>query len=229
MKWIFAVLLCICCTINLKAQITGQVFDQSKRTAIGKVEVFNMTNNSLAYTNAKGNFSIKGKVNDILVFMMPGYQSDTVLLINLQPLRRYLEIETNTLAAVSVNRKSLRDQYAQTFNKANAVLLTPGRGLLFYPSAYFSKEGKRARKLKRMIKQEEIDLQIDKRFNVKMITAILPLKQQELDAFMVRYRPSLKFVQRADDADFKFYLMDAYDKFKRLPASKKVLPALKID
>lgn len=229
MKLILAGFLFFFCTLELKAQITGKVFDRSKRKPIDQVDIFNITNNAHTYSAGDGHFSINAKVNDILVFMMPDYKSDTVLLINLKPLSRYLELETNTLTAVTVRSKTLREEYAQTFNRTNAVLLKPGRGLLFYPSAYFSRGGKQARKLKRMIKQEEIDLQIDKRFNAKIITLILPIKQPELDAFMVMYRPSLKILNQKSDKDFKFYIYDAFNKFKMLPPSQQVLPSLKID
>lgn len=214
---------------NAQSKVSGIVFARTSRAPIDKVDVLNINTNETTRSNTKGEFEIKAKLNDVLVFTMPGYRSDTLLLINTKPLRRYLAIETNTLNTVTVNSKSLREQYAQTFNKANAVLLKQGRGLLFYPSAYFSREGKQARRLKRMIKQDEIELQINKRYNVKTVTAILPIKQPQLDAFMLRYRPTLKFIQRADASDFKSYLLDAYKQFKLLPADQRVLPSLRID
>lgn len=182
-----------------------------------------------ATTNARGAFKIKAVLNDVLVFNLVGYKSDTLLLINLNPLRRYLDKSNNLLNAVTViNKQNIKEKYAQTFNKANAVLLTPGRGLLFYPSSYFSREGKQARKFKRLLKREVKEMPIDKWFNSKNIQAVLPLKQPELDAFIVMYRPTLRFVQKAAGNDLKFYLIDAYDKFKSLPAEKKVLPLLKV-
>ena len=229
MKLTVAILTFLCLSLNLSAQIKGKVFDQALRKPIDQVAVFNLTNKTSTFTNPNGDFNLIGKMNDLLAFSMPGYQPDTLFLINLKPFIKYLQMEVNTLNTVNVNSKTLREQYAQTFNKANAVLLAPGRGLLFYPSAYFIKEGKRARKLKRMIKQEEIDLQIDKKFNPKIVTSILPLKQPELDAFMVRYRPTLKAINQKSDDDFKFFLYDAYEKFKLLPVNQRILPSLKID
>lgn len=219
------------CISVLKAQtqISGLVQDRGTRKAIDYVDVFNLNNKAQTATNAKGEFKIKAALNDVLVFNIPGYKTDTLLLINLNEVRRYLDKSSNLLSTVTVtNNQTLKEQYAQTFNKANAVLLAPGRGLLFYPSGYFSREGKQARKFKRMLKQEVKENQIDKWFNVKNIKAILPLQQPELDAFMVMYRPTLKFVQNADAEDLRFYLIDAYDKFKLLPAEKKVLPSLKV-
>lgn len=216
----------------LKAQsdVSGMVQDRTSRKSIDFVDVFNLSNKAQTLTNAKGEFKIKASVNDLLVFSILGYRKDTLLLTSLGPVRRYLEKDVNLLSTVTVtNNQSIKEQYAETFNKANAVLLKPGRGLLFYPSAYFSREGKQARRFKRMLKQDVKENQIDKRFNLKTVTALLPLKQPELDAFLVMYRPTLKFVQKASADDFKFYLIDAYDKFKLLPAEKKILPRLKAE
>jgi len=225
------IIILFCCISVLKAQtqVSGLVQDRGTRKAINYVDVFNLNNKAQTATNAKGEFTIKAALNDVLVFNIPGYKTDTLLLINLNEVRRYLDKASNLLSTVTVtNNQTLKEQYAQTFNKANAVLLTPGRGLLFYPSGYFSREGKEARRFKRMLKQDVKENQIDKWFNPKNIKAILPLQQPELDAFMVMYRPTLKFVQNADAEDLRFYLIDAYDKFKLLPAEKKVLPSLKV-
>ncbi len=168
-------------------------------------------------------------VNDVLVFRRPGYQSDTVLLINLKPVWRYLAADKNTLKTVVISdTRTLRQQYAQAFNKANPFLLKQGRGLLFYPSSFFGREGRQARYFVRMLKREEKEKIIDRRFNLKSIRAILPIQQPELDAFLVQYRPSLKFAQRVSADDFKSYVLDCYQKFKLLPPDQRVLPSFRI-
>ncbi|MES2416846.1 MAG: hypothetical protein V4541_01600 [Bacteroidota bacterium] len=213
--------------IKTQAQVNGTVHDQASRKPIVEVDVINLSNKEHTTTNLKGEFTINAKLNDLLVFKLAGYNIDTVLLINLKPIRRYLILDRNMLKTVTIKGEAdIRETYAQVFNKANAVLLTPGRGLLFYPSSYFSREGKQARRFKRMLKREVLEKQIDKRYNAKTITAILPIKQPALDAFIVRYRPSLKFVQQASANDFKSYLLNSYDKFKLLPPEQSVLPSL---
>lgn len=232
MKWFIYQILFLFCFVsvsNAQGQVSGLVQDRITRKAINYVDVFNLNNKAQTTTNAKGEFKIKAALNDVLVFNIPGYKTDSLLLINLTEVRRYLEKSTNLLNTVTVvNNQTIKEQYAETYNKANAVLLTPGRGLLFYPSSYFSREGKQARKFKRMLKRDVKENQIDKWFNPTNIKAILPLQQPELDAFMVMYRPTLKFVQKADAEDLRFYLIDAYDKFKLLPPEKKILPSLKV-
>ncbi|RYF25584.1 MAG: hypothetical protein EOO42_03475 [Flavobacteriales bacterium] len=223
-------LLSIVTVANAQSDVSGLVQDRASRKAINFVDVFNLNNKAQTATNAKGEFKINAKVNDLLVFWIPGYRKDTLLLTSLGPVRRYLEKDVNLLNSVTVKgTTNIKEQYAETFNKANAVLLTPGRGLLFYPSTFFSREGKQARRFKRMLKAEVKEAQIDARFNAKTVTPLLPLKQPELDAFLVLYRPTLKFVQSASADDFKFYLIKAYDEFKLLPPEKKVLPRLKLE
>lgn len=232
MKWIvyqMLFLFCFASVLKAQGQVSGLVQDRSTRKAINYVDVFNLNNKEQTATNAKGEFKIKASLNDVLIFTISGYKTDTLLLTNLNSVRRYLEKATNLLNTVTViNKQTIKEQYAQVFNKANAVLLTPGRGLLFYPSSYFSRAGKQARRFKRMLKRDVKERPIDKWFNAKNIQAILPLKQPELDAFMIMYRPTLKFVKKADTNDLKFYLIDAYDKFKLFPPEKKVLPSLKV-
>lgn len=213
---------------NSQALFKGEVFAQSSRKPINEVVVLNLNSKEQATSNAKGEFAIKASLSDVLVFKSPGYRPDTLLLISLKPLRRYLALEINTLSTVSVQGVSLREQYAKEIRKGYAVDTRKGKGLLFYPSALFGREGRNARRFKRLIKQEELELPIDRRFNAQTITAVLPIKQPELDAFMVLYRPTLKFVKRADVEDFKSYLLDCYRRFKQLPADKRVLPSLKL-
>lgn len=217
-------------TLMAQTQVNGFVKERTTKKAIHNVNVYNLTNKEFTLSDFKGAFKINAKINDVLVFNISGFKSDTLLLINLQPFIRNLEMESNMLNTVIVtDNRDIREQNAQIFNKAEAVLLVPGRGLLFYPSAYFSKEGKRARQLKRALKLSVDENKISKLYNFKSITAILPLQQPELDAFFIKYKPSLKFVKSADADDFKFYLYDAYNKFKLLPAVQRVLPSLKVN
>lgn len=142
-KLLLFVVVSVVFVINVKAQIGGIVFDQISRKALTQVEVTNLNNNQKTSSNDNGEFSIAVKVNEVLVFRRTGYRSDTVLITQLGPIRRYLVLDQNTLNTVTISgKKELRDKYAQAFNKANPILFVPGRGLLFYPSGYFSRESK---------------------------------------------------------------------------------------
>lgn len=231
MKAIFSIFLLLVLfqfNLNAQTQIKGQVLDQASRKGLDKVEVLNMTTQAATQTNVKGEFAIKAKVGDLMVYRLVGYDADTALIISLKEIKRFLHPLTNTLNTVSVSGQvDVKQQYADVYNKANPVLLTPGRGIRFYPSSFFGKEGRNARRLKKIIENDQVEKEIDKRFNAVTVTALLPLKQPELDTFLVLYRPDVKFAVNADADDFKFYLLEAYERFKALPADQKVLPKLK--
>lgn len=225
---IFSFLLLLQLGATAQILIKGQVLDQTTRKGLEKVEVLNTSRRMTAQTDSKGDFIIKAKIGDIIVYRLAGYDADTALVIDLKQIRRFLHPLTNTLNTVSISGQvDSKTLYADIYNKANPVLLTPGRGIRFYPSSFFGKEGKNARRLKRLIENDEVEKEIDKRFNAITVTSLIPLKQPELDAFLTLYRPDIKFVVNADAEDFKFYLLDSYERFKALPADQKKLPKLR--
>jgi len=227
-KLLLLLALLIMVFVKSQAQLSGLVFDKIARIPLSHVELTNLSNQEKTISNDKGEFTIKAKVNELLVFRRPGYQSDTILLVSLQSLRRYMLLDKNTLQTVVISdKRTIRQQYAQAFNKANPFLLKQGRGLLFYPSSFFSKEGKDSRRFVRLLKREEKEKVINRIFNLKSISTLLPIQQPELDAFYVLYRPTQKFAKRVSADDLKAYVLDSYKKFKLLPPEKRVLPSLK--
>ncbi|RYG15337.1 MAG: hypothetical protein EOO07_15650 [Chitinophagaceae bacterium] len=219
-------MLTFCTTVH--AQVRGIVFDHASRKPLAQVEITNITTPQKTNGNDKGEFTINAKLNEVLVFSRPGYRPDTVLLTQLRPVQRYLVLDRNNLSTVTISgKKKLKDEYALAFNKANPILLVPGRGLLFYPSGYFSREGKQARRFVRMLKRDEKEKEIDRRFNLKSISLLIPIKQPELDAFYVRYKPTLRFARKVSEDDLKSYVLDCYNKFKLIPPAQRNLPPLR--
>ena len=227
-RFIFSGIILIFCTTT-RAQISGIVFDRISRKPLTQVTLVNLNSLDKTSSNDKGEFAIQAKISDLLVFGRPGYQSDTVLLTSMKFLQRYLQLDRNTLNTVTISgKRELKEKYAQAFNQANPILFVPGRGLLFYPSGYFSKKGKQAREFVRLVKREEKEKIIAQRFNLNAISGILPIKQPELDAFYIKYKPDLKFIARVSDDDLKSYILACYNKFKMLPYEQRILPQLKV-
>lgn len=222
-------LLLFCKSVGAQV-LKGSVVDRTTRLALNQTEVFNLSTKERTSTNNRGEFSINTQLNQILVFSQPGYVPDTLLIVNLKPIRRYLNAMPHQLSTVEISMQAFNPevQYADVYREAKAVNLNINQPLEFYPSRYFSKKGKSARKLKRRLENEKSERQIDARFNEAAVTALTPLKGAELDYFMVLYRPSLKELDKMDNGVLKFYLMDSYKKFKALPAEEKRFPSLKI-
>jgi hypothetical protein len=215
--------------LHVKAQeVQGTVADRTSQVRLENVEIVNENTKQKTTTNSKGVFRIKALPNHILVFHQPGYLPDTLFLVDLKPVKRYLTLNNTLLNTVEIKAGEFNPEveYADVYRKAKAVSIATNRPFIFYPSKYFSKEGKFARRFKRKLEREKDERKIDRRFNEAAVKVLTPLKGAELDYFMVLYRPSVKALDKMDEEDMKFYLMNSYKKFKALPAEKRVSPLL---
>lgn len=208
--------------------LRGTVADRATQLRLSEVEVFNQQTKQKTQTNAKGEFSIRAAVNNVMIYTKVGYKPDTLFLVDMEPVKRFLELDNNLLRTVNIKSGAFdpKTEYADVYLKAQSVKVAQNEPFLFYPSRYFSKEGKEARRFKRNLEREVGERKIDERFNEAAVKAITPLKGAELDYFMVLYRPTLKSLDEMDDQDFKFYLMNSYKDFKALPPEKRISPPL---
>lgn len=211
-------------------QITGIVQDRATDLRLENVAVINNSSGQQTHTNAKGEFNLQASVNQVLTFYQPGYRPDTLLLVNLKPLKHYLVLSNKLLKTVQIKGEAFNPEveYQDVYRKAKAIRLSQNHPFTFYPTRYFSREGKYARRFKRKLEQEKTERKIDARFNEAAVTALTPLKGNELDCFMVLYRPNLKALNKLDEEDIRFYIMNCYKAFKVLPSGKRTLPSLRI-
>lgn len=223
------ILIIICIQSSYGQQIKGFVADRGSRLKLSDVDVINQTMKERTRTNSKGLFVIKAELNNILIFNLPGYFSDTLFLTNLNDVRKYLILNTTFLKTIEIKQKAFDPEveYATIYKRAKAINTLKNQPFIFYPSKYFSKEGKYARRFKRKMEREKIERKIDYRFNELTVKKVVPLTGPELDYFMVLYRPGLAQLDKMDQDDFMLYLMNCYKKFKDLPAEARISPSLK--
>lgn len=223
------IIMLLCSTFSqfLKAQeIKGSVADRATSQLLARVQITNLTTKQKVETSSKGVFTINASPGQVLTFYQPGYLIDTLLLIDSKPLKRYLYLNTNMLKNVTIKGDAFNPEvmYADVYRKAKYLKFEQNTPLTFYPSKYFSKEGKDARRAKRYLENEKIERQIDARFNEKLVSAVTALKGDELDNFMVLYRPTLKKLSKLDKDDLMMYVMNAYKEYKLLPVEKRTSP-----
>ncbi len=228
----YLLLFLICGTTYAQKNVSGYVADYRTNEKLPGVIITNPGSKQSAVSDKDGNFSIPAKLNDLLTFSAPGYKTDTILVIDffkrkvqLSPLGIQLDNVKVTGSPIFDPRKEYPDVY-----KVGEYLRTPmGRGLIFSPSALFSKKGKEARRLKRFFKTEVIYREVTRLFTRKLVTSMVPLQGQELDNFMTMYRPSLGFLKKASPSDMTLYLNDCYKKFMLLSAEERSRNPLKLD
>jgi hypothetical protein len=117
-----------------------------------------------------------------------------------------------------------REEYAKYFDfkKPGLKLTSPTSGLGAgvdldeLINVFRFQRTRRLLAFQRRLVEDEQDKYIDHRFSkyiVKKLTHIA--KAEELDSFMVRYRPSYDFCKRANDYDFFDYIKLAYGQYKK--------------
>ena len=76
------------------------------------------------------------------------------------------------------------------------------------------KRNKRLHKFQLILEELEKEKYINYRFNKTLVRRITQLDGDQLDSFMVRYRPPYEFVVLADEINFNQYLLESSYEFK---------------
>jgi hypothetical protein len=216
------ILLLICGTLNAQVLLKGSVSDASNGAKLSDVFVKDMTSKQISLTDKSGKFEIKTEPGHILVFNCPGFNDDTLYVVDLTQQRIELRARTISLSGVSITAQR------QTFDphKEYPDVYTKSKVYPLSPSSWFSREGKQARRLKHYFEREQKESKVDQVFNAVSVGSIVPLKGQELEDFLTMYRPSYEFVTGNNSQSMTVYINDCYKKFMALPPDKRHLQSL---
>ncbi len=235
------IFLCII-TLNGFSQeksVAGIVFDRNSKDRIARVNVVNLTNGKSVYNNLNGVFSIDAQPGDELVFKKQDYYSDTVKIESYLPLAIYMgriaiqlqevtikDSVLNPRSKMALAKKENRSAYGTLAN--SDVLSTPtmgGAGLsidALYNS--FSRRGKDAANLRKIIDQDYRQDVIDYRFNRALAGKITGLKDKQLTDFMQKYRPGYYFVIKASEYEFIASIKSNLKRYLKNPKAYSLQP-----
>lgn len=202
--------------------LKGTVEEAGKNTRLSNVFIKDVNNNQLTLTDKDGNFEIKSETGHTLILNAPGYVTDTLYVIDMQPKHIKLEVLTIALRQVNINAKRAafnpRQEYPEIYEKSKVYVLSP--------SSWFGKESHDARRLKRYFATEQQEQKIDEVFNAAYVSSLVPLKGKDLEDFMTLYRPSYAFIRSNGGNSLGIYINDCYKKFMALPPEKRSLERL---
>ncbi len=202
--------------------VKGTVWENGTTNRLENVFIRDKNTKQLTITDKQGNFQIKTETGHILIFECPGYVSDTLYVIDLT--QKKVQLQTQTIALREVSISSTRTtfdphkEYPEIYEKSKVYVMSP--------STWFGKDAKDARRLKKYFQREQQERRIDQVFNRAYVGSIVPLKGQELENFMVLYRPSYAFVTSNDAQSIAVYINDSYKKYQALPPAKRVIQKL---
>jgi len=220
----YLIMICLC-LIGMGAQaqqniIKGQVIESGTNAKMSNVFIKNTNNSQAALSDDNGNFEIRGIMGNTLIISSPGYVSDTLYVADMK--FKYITMARLgiTLGQVNVRgeRFDPRAEYPSVYQKSKVYVLSP--------TTWFGKEAKDARRLKKYFAQEVKERRIDSAFTRTYVSSIVPLKGQDLDAFMNLYRPTYEFVTSNNAESMAVYINDSYKKYMALPPEKRVVPKL---
>jgi hypothetical protein len=223
-KYFLIPLLCFAAgLVNAQNVLKGTVLENGNNNKLSNVFIRDNNNKQLGITDKQGNFEIKTETGHLLIFDSPGYVSDTMYVVDMTPKKVRMEVKTIALREVSVNasRNTTFDphkEYPDVYEKSKVYVLSP--------TTWFSKEGKNARKLKHYFQYEAEERHVDAIFTRAYVGSIIPLKGQELEDFMVLYRPTYAFVKSNSGESMAAYINDSYKKYQALPPDKRTLQRL---
>jgi len=219
-RYFFALLLLFLTAGSVSAQsvLTGTVYESSTNNKLQDVFIRNMNNKQLGLTDKDGKFSVKAEIGNLLIFDAPGYVSDTLYLVDMKPKR--IELSLNkaiSLRGVTISSSrpdfDPRKEYPEVYEKSKLYVLSP--------TTWFGKEAKDARRMKRFFRREQEERKVDAVFTRTYVGSIVPLKGEELDDFMLMYRPTYAFIKGNDNVSLAVYINDSYKKYQALPPEKR--------
>jgi hypothetical protein len=224
-------------TAYSQVRISGRVYDFSQERPLEAVSVLS-TSGSGTISDSLGRYSIIVSENDSIWFSYlnkptPKYPVRTI--VNTQNFEIALHVNITELKQVRVAPKNYRMDsiqnridYAKAFNFrkpgiGSSLSVGPGAGVGLdlgeFINMFRFKRNRRMLAFQERLLREEEERYIDHRFNRALIIRLTQLKSPQLDSFMVRYRPSIGFVETATDYEFQEYIKDsfrAYQKYRYL-------------
>ncbi|HEY4285899.1 MAG TPA: hypothetical protein VGN00_02260 [Puia sp.] len=212
--------------------LTGRIKRRSGDEILPSVSVINHSQRKINLSDAGGNYKIPAKPGDTITFTSAGYKPDTAFvrswmfeekggyLVNLEPnpvgLPAVQVDEIDNYKKDSIKRK---EEYAWVYPTHRRRLIgseTPqdGVGIIISPLDYFGTRETQKRRLRKRLKQEEIDYYIDFRFPAAYVSRVTGLHDDSLRIFLYRYRPGYGFCRKASNEDILLYINDKLKKFR---------------
>jgi len=200
------------------AQITsakGVILEKGTQIRIALAVVTNISNNQSVGSNDMGFFQIKAKIGDTLVITKRHFDNFTVVLINDQDLVIKLVRADMLLEDVTIKAENKQQNLSavRLEHRKKTYFYGKKRNPLYYvryPLAaimeLFSAERKNARRFDHYYDKETEELEVDRFFNVRIVKSNTTLTAEQMDKFMLDYRPKYKKIKDWNTYDAAGYI-----------------------
>ena len=213
--------------------LSGTVYDSSKINMVEGVRVVS-TGGLFTVTDSMGNYHIMVNEKDSVSFLFRNKPTQKFAVRSVTDpnhfdisLRITVKGKYNTLREVVVRSKSYRldslenrKTYADVFDYKKPGLSSSiqdgvaGADLDELINIFRFKRNKRLHKFQVRLEEMEREKYVTYRFNKTIVKRITQLDGDQLDSFMVKFRPTYEFVSTADQLTFNQFVLDASYQFK---------------
>jgi hypothetical protein len=218
--------------IFAQVKISGRVFDISGKVPLEAVSVLSSSGNGTV-SDSDGRYTIVLNEKDSIWFSYLTKPTNKYLVRTIPNKENFeiaLHVYPTTLKEIRFTPKNYRmdsiqnrQDYAKAFNFRKPGIETsinPGGGVGMDINSLISmfqfRKNRRMLAFQERLLREEADAFIDHRFNRALVIRLTGLRGDELNTFMVRYRPNIEFTQNTSDYDFQAYIKRAFQQYTRL-------------
>jgi hypothetical protein len=220
---------------QILVQVKGKVFDMSQQVPLASVSVLSTGPGPGTLTDSLGRYTIYVRDNDSIWFSYLGKGTPkypVAQIPNQQNFEISLHVNVTELKPIMVKPRNYhldsianREEYAKVFNykKPGLGIVAPttqnaavGVDLDQLIDVFNFQKNRRMAAFRDRLIAEEKEKYIEHRFNRALVIRLTQLRGDDLDTFMVRYKPSLVLIESATDYELQTYIKQCYAKFIKL-------------
>jgi len=218
--------------------IHGTVYNMYRTRPLDAVSVMS-TSGRGTITDSNGNYMLTVDIKDSITFSYLGRTTAKYPVTEINKSASFdiaLHVNPTELNEIRIGPKNYRldsmqnrKDYANVFNykKPGLAITEPSAGSLGVGldldaliNMFRFARNRRMLAFQRRLVEEEHDKFIDHRFNRSIVKKITHLEGDDLDTFMVHYRPSYEFTVISSDYEFYDYIKLAYKEYKTVAHKK---------
>ena len=222
-------------SVHAQDALSGRVYEDKTNFAIPGITIRNLKTNGVTVADRTGGFVIPAKAGDLIVFSGLAYAPDTLFLKDLKFIEIRLIPKSRLLNEVKVTGSEVK-----LGNLKDTRRLGPlgGQTLVYQTDAAGNNKGGLAvnifdshssenkRKLTaKLDADEQLTQQVDGIFTADNLQKYLPIKGQEMQNFIILYRPDIETF-KSPDFNLTLYLNTSYEQFLKIPADQRASKSL---
>ena len=218
-------------TVSAQYKVKGTVYDSSRIYRIEAVTVMS-TGGKMTMTDSMGHYQIPVTEKDSIWFSYLGKPTPKYPVLKIADINQFdiaLRLKSDIMQEVRIKSRSYRmdsiqnrKDYAKVFNfhrptVGSMTSIGPtgaGIDLDELIRVFQFRKNRSMEKFRERLEEQERQKFIDHRFNKVLVKRLTNLDGDELNVFILRYRPSYAFTLTDNEYDFQMYVKKCFEQYK---------------